>query len=149
MNNVNRIIKSVRKTETPTIHEQISTHKLQNGNACFKSKTKRNNRVSTGPGPGMYEADYKHSYLRKNPQGFGSTTERQYLVNRNVLDSPFWDPTSVNNPGVGSYNKDKKFKKNEEKSRVKKIRENLSQNRAVTLANAKGMKMRDLDTNPK
>ncbi|CAI2362223.1 unnamed protein product [Moneuplotes crassus] len=137
MNYVQRIVKTVSKPKKATIHEKISTHKLNNQNAVFASRTARSPQVNQTPGPGMYETGYDHAYIKNNPEGFGSTTERQYLINRNVIKSPFSDPTCVTNPGVGTYDKKSRLKKEPSKSKSKKMQENLNQNRATILANAK------------
>lgn len=119
MDNVNRIIDSVRKPEKVSIHRKISTHRLNHENAVFSSRTKRAERVRPSPGPGMYEAGYEHFYVKNNPEGFGSTTERNYLINRNIIDSPFTDPTNLENPGVGSYGKKRKYTQVESKNNIK------------------------------
>lgn len=78
---VNRIIKSISKNEM-TINEQISTHKLKHENAVFASKTGRQYNTTMNPGPGSYEPNFEHKYIKNVPQGFGSTTDRINLVNR-------------------------------------------------------------------
>lgn len=90
MNNVNRIIKSV-KNDKVTIHEQISNHKLALQNAVFSSKTSRKPKLDEGPGPGSYATTdgRNHATWRPVKVGFGSTAERSYLVNRNAIGKKF------------------------------------------------------------
>lgn len=118
---VTEIIKAVTRKE-PTMNEQISNHRINHQNAVFVSKTSRNGRfgMHMGPGPGAYNATFDHKYIKNLPQGFGSTTERNPLGNRNVMDSPFCDPTHIANPGVGAYGKQRKYlKETKQKSKVR------------------------------
>ena len=92
-----------------TLNEQISMHKLNLENAIFASKTSRDPKLSPNPGPGEYNTGYEHKYVKNNPQGFGSTTARTYLMNRNMMITPFTDPSHVESPGVGIYSPKKKI----------------------------------------
>jgi len=62
-----------------TLNEQIAMHKLKHENAVFASKTSRSNKLSHAPGPGEYNTMYEHTYIKNNPEGFGSTTNRMYM----------------------------------------------------------------------
>ncbi|CAI2362699.1 unnamed protein product [Moneuplotes crassus] len=137
INFVRRIVKTVSKPKNPAVHEQIATHKLDNENAVFSSRTSRNPDIKPTPGPGLYNSEFDHTYVKNLPEGFGSTTEREYLMNRNIFEAPFSDPTSTFNPGVGTYNRRRKHRKEHSENKIKKMQDSLNQNRAMTLANAK------------
>ena len=108
INNESKTYRPLSNTEL-NMNEQLSTHKLKTESAVFASKTNRKLKVAQNPGPGHYNTNYEHKYLKNNPEGFGSTTTRSNLVIRNAIESPFTDPTSMSTPGVGIYNKDKKY----------------------------------------
>lgn len=92
-----------------TLNEQISMHKLNLESAIFSSKTSRDPKLSPNPGPGEYNTAYEHKYVKNSPQGFGSTTARTNMMNRNAMITPYVDPSNVNSPGVGVYSPKKKI----------------------------------------
>ncbi|CAI2363557.1 unnamed protein product [Moneuplotes crassus] len=106
-------IKSV--ADIISIEKSLLKKMAQGANASFVSTTKRMDYRSDVPGPGAYEVISKHKKL-KNPtekncsyDSFGTNEKRAVEFNRNI-NFPFTDPTFVENPPVGQYDKHKSVK---------------------------------------
>lgn len=60
------------------------------------SKTKRGHSLSSNPGPGSYNAEYRHEINKNTPANFGSSCPRSDIIsNKQTLEYP----------PVGYYNK--------------------------------------------
>lgn len=110
----------LRNAKEISLSEQISNHRLNLENAVFSSKTSRNLKISENPGPDAYNATFDYKFTRNNPENFGSNVKRTYIANRDVIGSPFTDPTNIQNPGVGTYHKNPKYMKSCSKAKLLK-----------------------------
>ena len=64
---------------------------------------------SKSPGPAAYNQDAKPFYIMNGvtEAGFGTSAKRDNLMFRDVMRSPFKDPTIVENPAPDQYSPQK------------------------------------------
>lgn len=64
-------------------------------------------KTSQTPGPGSYLNDFTgvHKIIKNVPESFGSTSKRHANFLNSSLNAPYTEPTYLENPGVGNYNK--------------------------------------------
>jgi hypothetical protein len=81
---------------------QPSISKPAKESSTFLSKTTRNQVIPESPGPGHYNAEFKHIVVKRNPENFGSSTEKKSTHFLNS-DCPFIESTHIRTPAVGTY----------------------------------------------
>ena len=67
--------------------KSIQAQQLKNmdkGSSVFVSSTKRGLKDNKVPGPGAYDANYKHEFIVNTPSGFGTTS----FMNERPLSEP-------------------------------------------------------------
>lgn len=78
--------------------------------SIFASQTTRHDPTKKGfyiPGPGQYEVKDHPLYIKRarDIQNFGSLAQRESLIARDIMISPFKDPSHIDNPPVTKYNR--------------------------------------------
>jgi len=79
-------------------------------NASFASTTNRFKSRSDVPGPGSYDIHPDMTFHKNKFDSFGTTSERKIDFNRSI-HLPFTNPSYMQNPPVGIYQKNKRQNK--------------------------------------
>lgn len=114
---VDNLSDSVIETK-PSIATVIAKQsKLKSSVFASKSTRLDPKKSSQTPGPGSYINEFTgvHKIIKNIPESFGSTSTKKPNFLNQSINAPYSEPSYLDNPGVGNYNK-KRFEK------VKKIR---------------------------
>ena len=113
---------AVNMIQFPQTLDDVAPFTIDKRDAIYKSSIKRDplgpsKDKSVSPGPGSYNPTKpeRPTLVVREKTNFGSNTERESLLHRDITQMPFGDPTNLKNPSPQKYQKNEKMmtKKNQ------------------------------------